>query len=721
MLDRAERVIDLYVDVLWPLIETDVRLANQQYMLGEPPPSHRRPPRLSFTLLSAGPSNFFPAFNEVGGYGAPQDNVLDGWLFLAPDTFTRALQHVTGQAPWSEVELAARPALRRIASITLARGPGVILVQPQPVVPIPVFGQDEEQGARPAFRYSYTLNDSIELYSGQQLIGTGLSHALPEFRSRPGQRIGRQVPFVERTTISVGARLSAPIIMRNCDSVVVRQVGISGNPNEPADAAIDAENASHTLIADVSISPGFRHPVRFRGRGSMNWVELADVQQDYSVQVSGDVEDTTLWYLDSTRVELGGRNCQIWYSIVEPEVGPGPGAFELALNGPANAGFACRIEGAFHAGLQAEAGPAGPQPPQPAVVRVGSRADFAHFSMSHVTQSGFPILVDRDCASTLLRQAPLRAHGADQPTLELGLTNLLADSTFERGLVGTAWRPRGLTAEIDRRVRRAYDQTLSIVPESADEATLAQSIGSNAQLGVETLADRTFAAGCWVRATAGAEVVLYLDELLEEAFGDRVARVEPSNPHPGDGRFHFLSTMLHTTLNAKAVRCRLAVRGQGLQVHVSEPILVRGAYLPPHHARPLTEASGGLAGMLSLAAPSFSMLLSSTSVGTLAIGDSWTCDAVASRLLETPARLVEVQCAVWPPYAKAWIGVQIDSGDAAPLRLSTYAAGGTPAILRPSSPVHLPRGSRCSLLATSSIGRGCAEGVAAALRLDREV
>lgn len=740
--ERAERVIDLYVDILLPLLMADhttfgvrVRSSAEFYR-----PYH------ATTQLVNGVSELVRAGGDRGpdpgdpGIGRPW-SLPPNWYVASTETTTAALRHAVGDGDWSTLAAGFDPAASSRRFKSLEGGPGVIVLQPQPALRFAARGRPLRTAEE--FRYAYFVNRTIELYSGQQLLGTGEHVAVdfPDLSNERGRIIGRQIPYLRWSTLILwpdgadGAAMPSSMLrLRGARSVAIRNLSLRRfDLQGPPIPCIDAEDVSDTLISQCSIGKGFSHPIHLRG-GRRNWVELVTTSLGDGIAIED--EDSTLWHYGGggNRVYLGGKNNQLWCSVVESNVQPVDDPTtpvddpsEVVIDGPGNGLFACRIEGV-----------AVPSPSSPDFfsergrIRVASGADIAHVAASHIPPGGFPIFVENDSAGTLVRHVPLRSPGAPLPLLDVGLSNLLVDSTFTRFVRGDGpWMGAAVGASLTEAARRALPRGLQL--RMVGSRQLKQRLDPDARIGVESVADKTFSAGCWLSVPAGAEGWLELRALgTRRVAGRRVigpVRVEQSNHHPADGKFQFLSVLLQTTADTTAVELSIVLRASRLAtVRISEPMLVRGAWLPPYRPRPIYEGFDDVSGTLRVGAITITVPLRAARLdGVAGVGDPATAirqaaTVLAYRDLAEPAWLQEIVFGVGghlPDPKSLAVAIRLSAaGTSTPV---VVHADRVPGRWRPERPIGLAPGTRCELVAALRKGaRLAGTSLAATLTLSRE-
>lgn len=585
---------------------------------------------------------------------------------------------------------------------------------------------------RPAFRYEYRLTEPVRLYSGQSLIGTGATGVV-DWGSSESKFIGRQGPYLTSTLFLVpDAADPAPeavFVVEDARQVTIRNVDIKLAAKRTIEVGIDIRNSSDVLLSNVHFDSTFNHPIRLTG-GRGNWIEGCRLSKSRGLVVPDDAEDTTLWSVfASSVIRLGGVNAQAWFSIIEPEPAPAHLPHQVVLAGVGSCVFAPRVEGTAAADLDAAR--------DRGLIRVERGSDFAQFSAGHTTPGGFHVVVEADCASTLIRHVPTRGHGSPQGVFELGLTNLLRDSGFHRcGAAPHPWQSSLVEWQLDNGTGRAYDSSLRLRPQAPDAAVW-QHVTADSARGLDTVADTTFAAACWVRATQPGTVLLRVEEIRAAPGApepaDEVVRAASSNAHPGDGDYHYLSVLLHTTRAAQAIRFKLVFSPLAgvapADLWVSEPMLVRGAYVPPHHGLPLPEGGGRLNGPARFAGAPFEVRLGAVvdlraKLASIPLpGDHLMLPAsdymiATSRVLARGGRLSQVVFGHQAFASGLSAAVALDNGAGETFLVTEDDARGG----RLARPLDLRAGARCCL-AVRRTGQCPASQVAvgATLLLEREV
>jgi|JI10StandDraft_1071094.scaffolds.fasta_scaffold37733_3 hypothetical protein len=564
--------------------------------------------------------------------------------YLPPEITAALLKHATGERVWPEL-------FRRLPrAITLNGASGTILIQPQ--IPLYIGPEESVSSFRqlfPPFMVPYLLGDTITLFSGQQLVGGNQQRpkdlpyaayrALPfgiplilAFRPLPEEpNPSSLVLFKARSSSTPAERIQLrglTIADISTFVLLVPPKTITAANLSPEDLLANRQQLATHLVLHAWLSTwvlvdlsGFLAPrmchvdrVYFRSlgqglriQGRLHWVDTSNLQADVGMALDRTTSDSTLWSSHPPTVRLDGVSNQVWFGAIEPALPFKDDALELhgiELSGVGNGLVSVHMETKLEGAGDVAALPSPDH--HVSTIRIRSGSSFCHLGTSYMTRHNFPVQVEADAAAHLVR-LPVAGPNMTQPEFTAGLLNHLVNAAFPGG-PGWEPSPAGVIHRPDQQVRHALSASLcvemppalNLVPQDA----LAQTIEPDARSLVSTVADRTFAAGLWVLSKKSGVVI----ELRgPTAFVTNPFVLRPpsfrgrSNPHPGNGQWVFLSVLVHAPVDARQLQFAVLAPG-GSTFHLSEPIVVAGAYLPPFSAR-ITDTSGEVEGEVMPAAP----------------------------------------------------------------------------------------------------------------------
>lgn len=496
------------------------------------------------------------------------------------ELFTLLFKHASGESLIldDKLPLASGEIVVAGASLlpSLNQKPGILLLTQNVLRQTEIIPNPSEDGEI-QLPYWHTLSDTVLLYQGQQLRGTG-----------SGRRTGGPsevftnlaAPYSDIPSIKVDPGVDPAIkVAAGHDRVMVAHLDIL-RPIGAAGVGIDLGMSNHCRIQFVSIQE-FKVGVRIGGRS--NWVESGRLSCDRPVECLPSSFSTTLWAihcnsgsaLAGDQLELDGVANHLYFSAVEPETIQNPGdpnepdAHQIKISGLGNGVFCGHVEGKLD--------PESIGTPD-TVISIEDNSDACFVDGVAFNLEAFTAVVKRGASTSMVRTLPSSSGGIQLP-VNAGLENLLFDAAF----VDTAqnWNvPAGTstTRQLNNDVGLAteFDFT-GVAPTLFKVPLLEQGIKPNSYPGLISVADRTFAAG--VRVYSKKALVL---RLIDDK--GREATSNPAKP----STWTLLSVTLHSSKFAKSVKFQLFGFPNGEHI-VAQPQLVQGIYLPPFALRALSD------------------------------------------------------------------------------------------------------------------------------------
>ncbi len=480
------RVIDFYADLVLPFLRltnaTQARLMNQ---IGRGRPMVAD--QLFDELQSVRPAQLAPTtvgtyWNRYWGPGLIPSHILQADLtlslrYLPPSMAGALLTYATGQlGDWPDLtaEIPDAP--------TLSKEPGTILLQPQVAV-VRRDGMEIPWLGAPLM-VPYLLSETIEIYSGQRLVGGG-QHRVP----RPSDQVsGRSAPFGLPLIMMVypapmgGQRepftlfRAAPRLEEDHSSrtglhhvSITDEVALVGKDRNTPPRLVESIvlDLNHAAFCEVESVSMLTLGVGVVNVGDLTWFDACNFLSERPMVLGAEVAESTLWSSHPPVLVLDGVANQAWFGALEPSQSiadgdPSPERHAADLQGVGAGIVSMHLEPSL-GGLDAQV-----VPPDRhyATIRIRGGSSFCHVSTTYITKAGFPVAVEADAAAHLVR-LPTISPAINQPEFSAGLLNHLANGNFVNAGAdepGDNWHRAGLNVVCreDASVFHAFRTSLRI-------------------------------------------------------------------------------------------------------------------------------------------------------------------------------------------------------------------------------------------------------------------